>query len=146
MFTFDGCIKISEDAKKEILKSFEKYSEIYADIVSSIDNPNCSCRSKISDFFITNFQNIAIIFDNILKKYPQEDSFYNQINLNIQNILKQLSEKYRKQEDLSLVGKIIEFSTKEDYFHIMNNIISRGQYYNGLQIIENNKINKIYFY
>jgi hypothetical protein len=149
IFLFEATINISKEAKEDFLKKFEKYPNVYADVVSASDNPNCTCRSRMTDFFIKNTKDVINIFNEILELNPQEELFYKKIISNVEKILKRFRDRYKisnPEDTFFLGGKVLEFETKEDYYKIINNIIDKGQYYNGLQIIESGSTKKIYFY
>jgi hypothetical protein len=149
IFLFDACVKTSDKIKNDLLKRFEKYSDIYPDIVSTADNPNCSCRAKTVEFFIQNTEEVLNIFNEILAIHPQDNKFYEQIFTNINNMIEKYNSRNKLQtnnQKLSLIGQIIEFKTKEEYFKIIHDIYNEEKHFNGLKIIESNDINKIYFY
>lgn len=145
---FDTLIKTSQELKQELFKSFEKYPEIFADIVSASDNPNCTCRGRVAIFFENRPSETLEIYKDLLTRYPQEESFYQNLFKRIQEII----EKFNLQlsvdinEPISLAGRVFKFKTDEEYTNFITKINSKRHYYKGIQIIEKNDEIKIYFY
>ena len=66
--------KISEKIKKKIIDDHEKYSKIYADVVSSLDNPNCSCRGRVAGFILDNRDEAIETYKGIIHSLTDEES------------------------------------------------------------------------
>lgn len=148
-FLFDGYLKISKEATADLLKEFEKFDKIYADLVSAVDNANCSCRSRVINFFIENTEETLQIFNRLLTLYPQEELFYKKIISNVHSIMQKYlnrNSQIGSEEKFFLGGEVKEFKTKEDYYKIISEITEKGQYYNGLQVVEREDVSKVYFY
>jgi hypothetical protein len=145
---FDSLTKASDDSKKELFKSFEKYPEIFADIVSASDNPNCTCRGKVAAFFEKRPAETLEIYQDILTRIPQEDIFYQEVFKKIQQTMDRFNSQLNidVNEPISLSGRVFKFTTDEEYTNFIIKINSKGHYYKGLQIIEKNNDIKVYFY
>jgi|688.fasta_scaffold780392_1 hypothetical protein len=145
---FDTLIKISQELKQELFKSFEKYPEIFADIVSASDNPNCGCRGRVANFFENRPSETLEIYKDLLTRYPQEEGFYQNLFKTVQEVI----EKFNLQlsvdinEPISLAGRVFKFKNDEEYTNFIIKINSKRHYYKGIQIIEKNDEIKIYFY
>lgn len=126
-----------------LFSHFEQIPEIYADIISATNNPNCSCRERVFSFFNKNFdlsKNIFIeIFKNNKISYEELEAIYEMIESNIQKI--------NNIDYVDIVGKIFEINDNEqDYFNFIQKLISVNSIYQGISILkENNKL-KLYFY
>jgi hypothetical protein len=145
---FDNLTKVSDLLKQEVFKSFEIYSNIYADIVSASENPNCSCRNRVSNFFEEKSFEVTTIFKKLLAQYPQPEAFY-------ENIFHKMNEyifKFNSQLGLdseypiSLAGKVISFEKDEEFTSIMQKIIIKGHSYNGIYFKEKDNKTFLYFY
>jgi hypothetical protein len=71
----------------------EKFPEIYADLVSSRDNPNCSCANKLRAYLISKIESEKNFFLDILSEE------------NIKNLLKREEERLFKKFSEKLVRK-----------------------------------------
>ena len=46
--------QFSEEFRKSVVEEYEKQDKIYADVVSSLENQNCSCRGRFTTFVVEN--------------------------------------------------------------------------------------------
>jgi hypothetical protein len=149
---FEELTHLSEEIKQSVIKSFEKIPEIYADIVSAIDSPNCTCRGRVANFFQENPVINLDIFKKTLQIYPQNEDFYNKIferirsvviTNNVQNIE---PNKIPTENNKSLVGRIISIKSHQEYYKVIQSLLMQNYHYNGISIVENNEEIKLYFY
>lgn len=136
-------VEISDPVKNLVILNFEKVPEIYADVVSSINNPNCSCRNRVYSYFSSNFETCKKVFLEILQN--------NQILENDLEAIKEMVESYLPQLENNFLesygGKIIEIqNNQQDYFNLIKNLRESGYFYQGISIVENDNKIKLYFY
>jgi hypothetical protein len=159
--TFSKIVSISENAKEEIISAFQVFPSIYNDLISSIYNPNCSCRSKVTNFIQENLEFTIQTFNSILEKNPQNENFYEDLFKEIVKLDKQsypvLEEPMEENipienipientENISLAGQIITVDNDEEYYKLINSFLSNNYSFKGLNIIEKDNKIKIYFY
>jgi hypothetical protein len=155
---FESLVNLSEDAKKDTVRSFEEHPTIYADIVSSIDNPNCSCRGRVIKFIEENPQVFLNIIKNLLEKYPLETSSFEDISNRIEHYISLLKDNNVNTvtEDKSnteianpqnsLMGHVITVQSNTDYFNLIKSLNSKNMIYNGISVVNNNGAIDLYFY
>lgn len=149
---FEELVHISEDIKQYVFKSFEKIPQIYADVVSAADSPNCSCRGRVANFFQENPSVSLEIFKEVLQKYPQSESFYNRIFERIRSIVTANNaqaidpNKISTENVKSLVGRIISIKSHQEYYRVIQSLLAQNYHYNGISVIENNDEIRLYFY
>jgi predicted transcriptional regulator len=139
-------------------QKYEKdFYEIYADIISFIKNPNCSCRTKIIHYVDENQQQIKDIILNWLSttEFNSSDEnkiikILNKINIEIashQTYLRYKGEPSNDAVGHSMIGKVVKIdNTPEAYNHFINHLHLNHFYYNGLSMLEEQDKLKIYFY
>ena len=64
----------SENVKKRIIDEHEKYTSVYADVVSSLENPNCSCRGRFASFIMENKDSALESYNKIINSLSNEES------------------------------------------------------------------------
>lgn len=143
----------SEETKQDVFKKFEVFQEIYADVISSESNPNCSCKNRVIHFFAQNPEKISkLLFDLINKNQITDltsqniiENIKSQINFYNQNQSTEILSKNNFQIDIS--GQIwdIEDSPKQ-YALAMQSIKKRRLVYKGLSVIKENNRLKLFFY
>ena len=150
LFTaFDFLTEISVDIKLKIFNFFEQYPHIYADVVSASESANCSCRGRVANFLQENSKDMTVFFEQLLKDFPQADSFYEQIwnrieasktrnSAEIQNENQQLQK--------SLVGRVLSVKNSQEYHDTLRGLSVQGFKYNGLNVVEKDAEIRIYFY
>lgn len=135
--------EISESIKNLVILNFEKMPEIYADIVSSINNQNCSCKNRVHSYFSSNFEASKNIFLDIFQNNQISENHLEPIKEMVESYIPQLNNNFFE----NFGGKIIEIeNNQQDYFNLINNIRESGYFYQGITIIENNNKLKLYFY
>jgi len=73
------------EANKELV---QKYKDLEIDLISAKDNPNCSCRGKVWEYFINKFntekEETNKFLTTLCEKYPlikvRIDAFENNVN------------------------------------------------------------------
>lgn len=135
-------VETSESIKNLVILNFEKMPEIYADVVSSINNPNCSCRNRVYSYFSLNFDACKNLFLEIFQNNIISENDLETIKEMVESYTPQLNNRY---EDYS--GKIVEIdNSPEDYSRFVKNLRESGNSYQGISIIENNNKLKLFFY
>jgi len=140
---------------------YDKYEkdfyEIYADIISFIKNPNCSCRSKVVNYVKNNKDQVQkIIFEWISSTNFDENTYgkivkiLNKINLELDSYNTYLKYKGQPENEAigkSMVGKIVTIdNSAESYNNFINYLYMNNFLYKGLNILETENKLKIYFY
>lgn len=140
---------------------YEKYEkdfyEIYADIISFIKNPNCSCKSKIINYVKNNRKNVKkIIFEWISLTEFNENThnkivkILNKINFEIDSYNKYLKYQGEPGEESiinSMVGKVVSIeNTPDSYYDFIQYLKTNNFHFSGLNVIEIENKLKIYFY
>ena len=135
-------VETSESIKNLVILNFEKMPEIYADIVSSINNPNCSCRNRVYSYFSSNFDACKNLFLEIFENNIISENDLETIKEMVESYMPQLNNRY---EDYS--GKVVEIdNSAEDYSQFIKNLKESGNFYQGISVIENNNKLKLFFY
>ena len=135
-------VETSESIKNLVILNFEKIPEIYADIVSSINNPNCSCRNRVYSYFSSNFDACKNLFLEIFENNIISENDLETIKEMVESYMPQLNNRY---EDYS--GKVVEIdNSAEDYSQFIKNLKESGNFYQGISVIENNNKLKLFFY
>lgn len=135
-------VETSESIKNLVILNFEKIPEIYADIVSSINNPNCSCRNRVYSYFSSNFDACKNLFLEIFENNIISENELETIKEMVESYMPQLNNRY---EDYS--GKVVEIDNNvEEYSSFIKNLKESGNFYQGISVIENNNKLKLFFY
>jgi uncharacterized protein YutE (UPF0331/DUF86 family) len=135
-------VETSESIKNLVISNFEKMPEVYADIVSSIDNPNCSCRNRVHSYFSSNFDPCKNLFLELFQNNIISENDLETVKEMVESYMPQLNNRY---EDYS--GKVVEIeNNSEDYSQFIKNLKESGNFYQGISIIENNNKLKLFFY
>ena len=152
MLQFDllhGLAKSSKDTQAYVINYFEQHPKIYADVVSALDNANCSCKGRVSGYLS---YEPKILTDLIETSGASEDVCF---NLNI--LLGQIAEKYEKAmveqeaeeeiDDNYLGGQILTIKADpEVYDRTIKGFVKNKQEYKGLFIVDQGESWKIFFY
>jgi hypothetical protein len=141
---------------------YDKYEkdfyEIYADIVSFIKNPNCSCRSKIVNYVKINREQVQKIILEWLTDTKFDENNHNKIikilnkvKIEIESFYTYLKYKGEPETDeaigQSMIGKVVTIeNSPESYYNFMQHLHVNNFFYSGLNIIEKEDKLKIYFY
>jgi hypothetical protein len=105
--------------------------DITADVISFVNNPNCSCRSKVEKYAITN----AALCIKTVRDFVSN----NNIQFNIHEFTKAYFEKRK------LSGKIVE-TTVENWPKLSEKIISEGLNFKGFSVVQGQNNNlTVYF-
>jgi hypothetical protein len=135
-------VETSESIKNLTILNFEKIPEIYADVVSSINNPNCSCRNRVYSYFSSNFDACKNLFLDLFENNIISENDLETVKEMVESYLPQLNTRY---EDYS--GKVVEINNSaEDYSKFIKNLKESNNFYQGISIIENNDKLKLFFY
>lgn len=62
----------NEALKQKIINEHEKFTEIFADVVSSIENPNCSCRGRFASFIAENQEKTIAAYKSIINLIDED--------------------------------------------------------------------------
>jgi hypothetical protein len=73
----------NKEIRKNIINNYEQKHEIFADVVSSMDNPNCSCRGRFGTYIENNVEESVSLYKEVINKLDE----------NSLNILKSVIEK-----------------------------------------------------
>ena len=71
----DFLLKNTDEVQKLTFNNFENLPEIYADVVSAANNPNCSCRNRVYQYIKNNFD----ISKSVIYTILQNDQINNEI-------------------------------------------------------------------
>jgi hypothetical protein len=149
---FEELTSQSEEIKQLIFKSFEDTPEIYADIVSASDSPNCACRGRVANFLQENPEMSLNIFKTILNQYPQDEAFYTKVFEKIRSVIAADSAQnidpttIQNTNIKSLNGRVLSIKSHQEYFKVIQSLNMQGYKYNGISVIENKDEIKLYFY
>jgi hypothetical protein len=138
---------------------YEKdFYEIYADIISFIKNPNCSCRSKIINYVKNNKESIQKIILEWLSTTKFDNNIHNKlikilnkIDIEIESYNTYLKYKGEPKEEealgKSMIGKVVTIdNSPEAYYNFINYLRINSLFYSGLNIVEKENKLTIYFY
>ena len=70
---FDSVSKFNEINKNFIANMYKPYESIYDDVLSSFENPNCTCRKRFSSFIEENEEVSKNVFFSLLGFLNQKD-------------------------------------------------------------------------
>jgi hypothetical protein len=143
--------------KKDFYGDFEdKIYPIYADIISFIDNPKCSCKIKIAKYIENNYRESYYLVETWFKNKDLTDR-ENKIILGFferlknQNLKIDESKKFRGEPSSSvgkyMSGRVVSIDdTPEEFNKLINYLKENDFYYNHMSVVksDNNQI-KIYF-
>jgi|688.fasta_scaffold115491_2 hypothetical protein len=113
---------VKDDKKFKILR--KQFPEVTGDLLSFKYNPNCSCRSKVLDYFSNKIKQNKKLLDDYVKDIDSTTKD------KIKNIEKKLS------------GKIF-YVRKNSWEEFAKNL--EGKYYKSFSIIEKKDELKVYF-
>lgn len=65
-----------DNFKKIISNEHEKYEKIYADVVSSLENSNCSCRARFTTFVMENQDASIESYKKIINELSEDQKFF----------------------------------------------------------------------
>lgn len=169
---FDEIARSSEEGKKNLINAFEKEApEIYADVVSALDNPNCSCRGKVGRFLMQNLTKSYDIISKVVLESPEPDpDFFNNVNLKFEKVINKIvnnnnggdnnvlrvGEPKRNNNEMnqpvrgqpqSIAGS--SFLVKKDsYRDFLNGLYQSNAHFRGLSVVDLNRddLIEVYFY
>lgn len=155
------------ESKDALLEEFEKGApEIYADLISAIDNPNCSCRGRVGKFLRENTQKSYDLVANTLFKIPEPDSdFFLNLSLKFNKVVSKIGKAAEEGREIesaeannpkqleglgnstSLSGSRIMIN-KNQYEEFLKSIYTSHSHFRGLSVVDLNKedLIDIYFY
>jgi hypothetical protein len=164
-----GLIRHNKDFRKGFM---QKARDIYADIISFIANPNCTCRKRIVKYVEENKENVNEYYEEFKQTVKGED-FEKLIELIKQsekkntkevviekkdlpdNLKKSLTEPVNRTRRTDVRGEVVEISLNPfDYKDVIETGKKENWYYRGLTVVETirveNEIEKpvwlIFFY
>lgn len=152
------------EIKSYILNKFEKLPEIYADVVSAADNPNCSCRGRVIKYIQQHIDECLEIYKDVATTTFSADSsiFYAQLLDEQTQLIKKLSSAQPNKESNKKV--MIEETLRSSLPKFMEGLVATipnddiaygsfikslresGDFYHGFNIIPVGDKLKIYFY
>jgi hypothetical protein len=71
---FESVSKFNEENKNFIANLYQPYESIYDDVLSSFENPNCSCRKRVSDFIEENTDMSKNVFFSLLSFLNEKEA------------------------------------------------------------------------
>jgi hypothetical protein len=148
----NNLFKDSKEIKNIVFEKFEIFEDIYADIVSSESNPNCSCRNRVIKYFSKNFDKIInLIFELLDLKDIKNNTYANiekSINSQIDYYNQELSPQKLKESTLNyLAGQIWEIEDSPiAYGEVIDTLRQSMAVYKGISIIKIDSKLKLYFY
>jgi len=159
----DRLFNVSSQSKSSVIELFEqKFPEIYADVVSAADNPNCGCRGRVSAYFSQNIEKVESELVKYLMANPQEEDYFINLENNIASILTKFKEKdpnvdiSRKpikaveQENIkpkvNIAGQILVIKRDPALYMEALKKISENSEFRGLSVTEVGDVWKIFFY
>ena len=98
---FETVSKFNEENKNYISNLYKPHESIYADVISSFENPNCTCRKRFSNFIDENVDVSKNVFFSLLSFLSDKEgekvlktlkSFYDHFKLLSENETKKASE------------------------------------------------------
>jgi hypothetical protein len=104
-------LKSNLTLNRAILLEFESEERIYADLVSSLENPNCSCRTRVSSYFSKYTKKCWYKIRKLLESKECEDSKVVYVLNTIEGYLEQYN---NPQEDVEEKPETISKSSGED--------------------------------
>lgn len=144
---------ISVDVFLMLLLKNEKFSnyiinncqEIEADIRSYRQDPNCSCKHKISKYFEKNKDIVHVSLQNWLNENKQTLSDLTGLEedlseLDKRNILKPSLPKKEWNKYKDVIGEVIEILPDPEEYKKVISIAREKWFYNGLNILETIKL------
>lgn len=146
--------------KDNFYKNYEdELYPIYAEIISFIDNPQCSCKIKIAHYIEDHYLEIYKLIRNWIENYKNYD-FYDE---KYDNILSQFFKTIEKKNLLTIqeqkfkglpntkignymLGKVVTIEdTPEEFNNLILYLKENNYYYNHMSVIKDNNKIKIYF-
>jgi hypothetical protein len=157
-----------EDVKKSLITSFEQWPEAYPDVVTAIDNANCSCRARLAQLFTKEYTRFVEVLSGFLSSYGKfidEDVFLNfeyktsqmieaaakheeQKQLAAQAPNQQVAEISSSDDEGSVSGRVVTVK-KKDYGNLLGSLRDAGKGYFGLSVVQSVKSPDsidVYFY
>jgi hypothetical protein len=149
LFTIlDFLFKISKEIQELTFSTFENSPEIYADIVSSASNPNCSCRGRVVNYISKNLEKAKENLFSIIDKEIFENDYLNGLFIKINAQVNSNNENQNNvQKNKYIGGNVYEIdNTPESYFSFIHTLKSQNLIFKGLSVIEINNKYKIFVY
>jgi hypothetical protein len=170
LFALFDLYKGDAQIKAKVASLFEKEESVYADVVSSQENPNCSCRGRFTGFINNNFDKCFGYFEELFasdlvddekalamatKSKEMWDTFLIAEKTRIQNELSAVSVDGLQVENSDTLsealpatdagGKIFTIENSEsNYMNFVKNLNSLS--YRGISVVEQGNKLKIYVY
>ena len=137
-----GLISHDKDFRKGFM---QKARDIYADIISFIANPNCTCRKRVVSFIEENKESINTFYEDFIKDKSDEE---------INNIIKSIDKPKEvkkespsidkpnpKKEKNDVRGEVIEIEPNPfEYKEVIQTAIKEDWVYKGINIVETIKV------
>ena len=140
-------LEISDENLIKLITSKFENSEIYTDLVSTIYNENCSCRTRVQEFFLYNFFRIK---DNFIDIFSNEIVSIDILNVILEKINEYI-ENYQNITENKLIvkiGDVIEINNNDKEYQDLLTRIEKDNmsFFRGIQIIPIKNKLKLYFY
>ena len=153
---FDHMSNFNKKNKEFVLNFFKQYESIYADVASSFENPDCSCRKRFSEYMENNPDTSENLFLNLLASLDQVEieevigilrkhvDHFNTLNNKVADkkpngeIEKETVAKDKEYSTaVRLAGKSFIIGNKaEDYSLFFANLVKNNAQYKGLSIAQ----------
>jgi hypothetical protein len=148
----DFLLKNTDEVQKLTFNNFENLPEIYADVVSAANNPNCSCRNRVYQYIKNNFDISKSVIYTILQNDQINNEILNKIYERTIDQFNSISDKNKKlqnniSKNIYIGGQIFEIENSDEaYSNLIESFKSQNLIFKGLQIIEQGTKLKIYIY
>jgi hypothetical protein len=70
---FESVSKFNEENKNFITNLYKPHESVYEDVISSFENPNCTCRKRFIDFIENNIEISKNVFFSLLAFLSKKD-------------------------------------------------------------------------
>ena len=77
----------SEEFRRSVVEEYEKQGEIYADVVSSLENQNCSCRGRFTTFIAENKDSSLDSYRRIIYQITENQKDFLKTGLEKQEVM-----------------------------------------------------------
>lgn len=149
----NNLFKDSKEIKNIVFEKFEIFEDIYADIISSESNPNCSCRNRVIKYFSQNFDKIFSLILDLLKLKNIKDATYLNIEKSIKSQILNYNNESSPSESIEannlnyIAGQIWEIEDSIfEYSEVIEALKLSKAIYKGISIIKVDNKLKLYFY
>jgi len=118
--------------KKDVWEELKKdFPDILADLTSFEDNPNCTCASRVHDFFV--------------KKLAEDPNALNKYNRNPEELNSMISTQAQAHKENMLAGRIIELDKGEQAWHEFVFSFLMNKQFHSFSLVEKEDKIDVYF-